>query len=425
MVAALQAVPGAETNPGLADHVLSMMDPDPSRRPMGAIAWAQQLVAGAVSTSDTQRRSAATFVTATTIQGPATPTPVPSPSPVASPAPGRRSRKLLWAAVALLVVAGVAATAVVVMGGNDESTVAPIDTASSNTTASADSTPDSSPETTSPATSTPAVAVVEVKVPSVVGKSLDEALALLSAAGLAGDVKNVEGSGPYQLVSKVSPIAGEKVEPGSSVVLTVPVPPSTMPDVTGSLLTTARRGLESYGIEVTVQEVLQEGTDQQIIDQTPTAGEPYSTAITLTVTRQPAIVYVADLEYVDGEAASRSAQVNGTVYTRSVLIYAGSGGSAVEYDLARKYLKLRGIVGPVDQVSASSTYKIEVFADGTRVFDQTLGLGQTAPFDIDVTNVLRLRLQVTLLSGPQRDYVAFADLQILGDPKVVPATTVP
>ena len=71
-------------------------------------------------------------------------------------------------------------------------------------------------------------------------------------------------------------------------------------------------------------------------------------------------------------------------------------------------------------------YKIEVFADGSQIFDQTIGLGQITPIDLDLTNVLRLRIQVTDLSPARAgsDYVVFADARILGVPGVVPTTTV-
>jgi hypothetical protein len=421
MVAALEAIPGADTNPALANHVLSMMDVDASRRPLGAIAWAQQLVAGAVSTPMTQHRPPAAEPTAPTVKVAATSTTSASPA-----AP--RKRKLLWAAIAVLVLGGAAATAAVVLGGGSEGSVAPSETTLATTAETSVSTSDTAPDTTSsPATVVPAV--VDVKIPNVVGKSTDEALALLAEMDLSGDVQQVEGPGPYEVVSKASPGVGKTVESGSTVVLTVPVPPTLMPDVTGSLLNSAKRQLESYGIEVTIQDVLQEGTDQQILDQTPKAGEPFSAAVTLTVSRQPAIVYVADIQTVDTGNLNRldtgSAQVNGTVYTRSVLLetYSDLAGFA-EYDLARKYLRLRGLVGPIDTVNADAVYKIEIFLDGSKAFEQTLGLGQTAPIDIDLTSVLRLRLQVTRVGGRSGvSTVAFADLQILGDPKVVPATT--
>jgi len=441
MEAALNAVPGTEANPGLAGHVLAMMDPDPARRPSGAIAWAQQLVAGTVSAPITKVRPAPPPVAPTVVRAAGTTPPPPppaattaraaaTPAPVDAPTPApRRSRKMLLAAVAVLLAAGLGATAFVVLSGGDGDEALPSDTTIANISESPDTT-EPAPGTTDAAPSTTAeMAAVDVKVPSVVGKSPEEALALLEEAGLVGEVQEVAGPGPYEVVSKASPIVGKTIEAGSAVVLTVPVPPGTLPDVMGSVFAKAKRDLESYGIEVTVIEVLQEGTDQQVIDQVPKGGDPFTTAVTLTVSRQPAIVFVADLDTVDSgdiyDFDTGAAQVNGTVYTRSVLIYPyNSGGAFVEYDLARRYLRLRGLVGPVDQVSAESTFKIEIFVDGTKVYDQTLGLGQTAPIDIDVTNVLRLRIQVTRLSGKGgAGDVAFADLQILGDPDVVPATT--
>ena len=114
------------------------------------------------------------------------------------------------------------------------------------------------------------------------------------------------------------------------------------------------------------------------------------------------------------------------MYTRSILVDPSNGPVAfVEYDVARKYTRLVGQVGLRDDVSSAASYKIEIFVDGSQVYDQTIGLGQVTPIDLDLTNVLRLRIQVTDLSPVDRgrEYVVFADIRILGVPGVVPTTT--
>ena len=54
-----------------------------------------------------------------------------------------------------------------------------------------------------------------------------------------------------------------------------------------------------------------------------------------------------------------------------------------------------------------------------------LAAHKITPIDLDLTNVLRLRIQVTDLSPASsgNDYVVFADTRILGVPGVVPTTT--
>lgn len=427
MVASLEALPQVPAAKGFAENVLSMMDPDPSHRPSGILAWVQQLVAGTVSEPQTR-----------VIE----PTPVPSLSPKAQPfdvsatavTPRGKRKALLIAAGLVLVLGGLAAAAALILGGKDsgkdKGTAGPVTAQNSEATADAKGSPTTeattarsttAPDTTtsaSPTTTLPS----SVQVPSVIGKSPDDAMALLEAVGLVGQIQKEEGPGPYDKVASAAPRTGLKVSPGAVVTLTVPIPPATMPDVTGSVLTTAKRTLESYGITVTVQEVLQEGTDQQVLDQNPKAGDAYTAAVTLTVSKQPAIVFLADVDPVEGSEGVGTAQVNGILYTRSVRIYtsADSPTRYVEYDLARKYIKLRGIVGPRDDVRSDSQFKIEIYADGTKILDQTLKLGQTAPIELDVTNVLRLRLQVTRLDGG--GYIGFGDIQILGDPDTVPTT---
>ncbi len=88
--------------------------------------------------------------------------------------------------------------------------------------------------------------------------------------------------------------------------------------------------------------------------------------------------------------------VSGKIYTRSVSLdpsYQDTG--FVEYDLGRRYTTLTGTVGLSDAVPSDTVMRVEIYGDGKPLFNQDLRLGQAVPVQLDMTNVLRLRLQVT------------------------------
>ncbi len=133
------------------------------------------------------------------------------------------------------------------------------------------------------------------------------------------------------------------------------------------------------------------------------------------------IQYLADSAPVQKENVSFDSgqgNLSGTVYTRSLLMgpaYADPG--AVEYDLARKYSRLKASVGVTDSAKSTTQFKVEIFLDGAEVFDQTVKLGAVVPVDIDVTHVLRLRIQVTQVDSN----IYNDDYAIVADPKLYPA----
>jgi serine/threonine protein kinase len=447
MVSALTAVAGAEGRGDIAEHVLSMMDPNPAARPTAAVSWAQQLAAAAVS--DTEHTVAGRKLPpppppppqAGTAHGPWSPPPTSEPPPSSEPPPvgkpRRRRRRALVAGVAVVVAllaVGGAALFALGSGEEDAPAAAAAPTSRAQTTAplattAETATPASGAPPTTPAEVTTTLALV--RVPRVVGGSVEAATAALEDLGLVVTVEEEVGPGPYGAVTDVDPRVGTELAPGDEVVVTVKVRPTEMPSVVGEPERAAVELLESYGIAATVTDVLDEtARNGTVTKQTPAAGEPLTDTAELVVAHQPEIVFLADMDPVDvdGDEATGQAQLNGTIYTRSVLLRPpGADPGYLEYDLARAFTRLVGTVGPRDDVLSDGVYKVEIFADGTSVFDQRLGLGQTAPIDLDVTNVLRLRLQVTQIAGAFRGprVVVFADTRLLGLPGSVPATTSP
>ncbi len=95
-----------------------------------------------------------------------------------------------------------------------------------------------------------------------------------------------------------------------------------------------------------------------------------------------------------------SVKLDTKVYDSSV--YASFGcrnASAWEFDLNREYTKLSGVVGVDDYSIADDEATLKVIADGQPKGQVTVKLGTTQPLEVDVTNVLRLRVELTRTSA--------------------------
>ena len=134
--------------------------------------------------------------------------------------------------------------------------------------------------------------IKQVSVPSVVGESLDAAIAAIEDAGfVAGSPVFENADRPENTVIAQDPAGGSLQRPGTTIVLTVSRGPAQVPvpDVEGLDLATARATLRAEGFRVSVvradTDLIEE--DGIVLAQSPAGGvdaDPEST-VTLTVGR--------------------------------------------------------------------------------------------------------------------------------------------
>jgi len=134
--------------------------------------------------------------------------------------------------------------------------------------------------------------IKQVSVPSVIGESLDAAVAEIEDAGFTAGSPVFENSDkPENTVIAQDPAGGSLERPGTTIVLTVSKGPAqvTVPDVEGLDLATARAALRAEGFRVSVvhadTDLIEE--DGIVLAQSPAGGvdaDPKST-VTLTVGR--------------------------------------------------------------------------------------------------------------------------------------------
>ena len=196
--------------------------------------------------------------------------------------------------------------------------------------------------------------------------------------------------------------------------------PVLMPDVVGATLAGARADLR--GVTIKVEETLDpDATDKEVVAQSVTAGEEWPEAVTLTVARQPVTVYVDSLSTVDSYALGEdTSELDGESYPRSLASGSWDKSGYGEWNLSRGYRQLVATVGRSDDAAHSEEQvQVEVFLDQRKAWSERVVLGEPVEMDIDVTDVLRLRIEFTSLND-QAAYLVLGDIHLLGLPSEVP-----
>ena len=106
--------------------------------------------------------------------------------------------------------------------------------------------------------------------------------------------------------------------------------------------------------------------------------------------------FLDTLRQVSGDADEGVTQVNGQALPHSLSFWSYCEGSDdVEFNLSRDWTRFTATVGLDDDSNANDPLYFEVYEDGQLTWSKMISLGASAQLDLDVSNVLRLRLVVT------------------------------
>ncbi|GAA3237474.1 NPCBM/NEW2 domain-containing protein [Nonomuraea helvata] len=129
-------------------------------------------------------------------------------------------------------------------------------------------------------------------------------------------------------------------------------------------------------------------------------------------TPESVVQYLRELTPVAGGPVSESADVNGERYVNSITLSPNSpwqGADMAEYNLSRDWRRFRAVLGVRDDAPADAKARVEIFGDGKRLYRKDFSLGRSDRVDIDVSHVLRLKLQTTTIAGVDVYSVVFGD----------------
>jgi hypothetical protein len=127
----------------------------------------------------------------------------------------------------------------------------------------------------------------------------------------------------------------------------------------------------------------------------------------------------------DGRTGDReTVSLDGETYLRAVGASVGAGyryssSGSLSYNLGRDFEAVTGTLGFSDDGSSSLVVRVEFFADGRLLAKHDVRLGRTVDLALDVVDVLRLRIEWTVIEGSDAAWVGIGDAQLLGDPDVV------
>ncbi len=147
----------------------------------------------------------------------------------------------------------------------------------------------------------------KVPVPNLIGKSRDDAIAILVKAGLEPNPQLVPSDSPADTVTAQDPRAGVVIVAGSRVRINISKGPKqvVLPSVVGLLYDQAAAQLQSAGFGVKRNDVDSKEPANKVIDQSPTGNAlvTQGTTVLLTVSKGPPTVQVPDVVNQDVDTA--------------------------------------------------------------------------------------------------------------------------
>ena len=198
---------------------------------------------------------------------------------------------------------------------------------------------------------------------------------------------------------------------------------TSMPDLVGKTEAEAKKALPgSITVKIKQKSVSDASKVGKVLETDPAAGAAVPTEVTLTIGAKVATIYLSDLKAVTSNAfSSNPATLNGQKYAHSIYNAEYARDSSTEWNLGRHFTHLSGKLGLSDNSKdADATFTVDFYADQTLLKTETVSFGTFTDLDLDMTNVLRLKIVVTRTTGNNAS-VVLGDAALEGSPDQVPS----
>ena len=318
-----------------------------------------------------------------------------------------------WAPCGALIIAAL----VIATGCSKAADTPGLAQPSSTAAATSNPTPSSSSAASSSTATSASVKLPEI-MPDFVGGTQEEAEAVLKPLNVRIKTQNQISAEPAGEVVAQEPVAGADFS--QSVTLTISIAPPTVPDVTQQTFGTAEQTLTKLGFTVKENPLFDDKrADGLVIEQNPAAGATNASEVTLSVVRRPVVVYLSDMTPVSSEdlngLGTGIQKANGKSYSHGVApVPTRTSVGTVEYDFSRQYRRLVGEIALDDKSPTGAVGKVEIYGDGRLLTDPSIAFGTTTPVDVDVTDVLRLRIAISETGGDGYAQVILGDFKAQG-----------
>ena len=322
------------------------------------------------------------------------------------------------ATVAGKEVSNTAVTSSTVVSTTSATTVATTSTAATIATTAATT-------TIAPTTTTAKPRVM----PDLVGQTESQARDLLRAVNVSDiRVTTVEHAKAPGTVLKQVPTAKSELSDQVDLVVTKAVSP--VPNFVGQPLEDVSKWLNDRGITLKAEKVVTEDAPEgRVVSTTPGTGQSVGFQMVVGVAAPPTSTYLSAMgtvEVTDSDNwGSGNVAVNAAVKPTSLYwTYRNRRASYRDYNLSKGFSRLKATLGVEDNSKSGFSCRAKVFLDNkpVPVFDQAVALGGELPMDIDVSNVLRMRIEVS--TGAQEDGTCvLGTARLLAAPPVSTTTT--
>ena len=247
-------------------------------------------------------------------------------------------------------------------------------------------------------------AVVEGRIPNVVGLSEEEARRALSDAGVAlsaVSTESVQYVGPADLVVRQSPESGGPI--GEQQIVLEVSTPAQMPDLAGSSEADARALLAGLGARITIVDQYQPGAAEgTVLSTEPAAGGEIADRATLHVAEPLSSVFLTQLSPAASSCRTgEGAVIAGETQEEAIVCLPEPGANprSVTYALGGQVEYFRAEIGLDDEGDTEVPVAFRVFADGEEVYSRELEFGDTVPVEVPLLGSLQLRLETVALGG--------------------------
>jgi serine/threonine protein kinase len=217
-------------------------------------------------------------------------------------------------------------------------------------------------------------------------------------------LRPASGNSAAPPATTAQPAATQTTESTSdSPTVTTTAKPTVMPNVVGKKLADAQDALP--GIQPTIEDKIDAtASDGTVIAQDPAAGAAIGGPVKLTVARQAQLVYLDSVHPASGEwnSSIQNTNIAGKNYLHALgsSVEYNTDTTGVEYNVAKGFRRFTATAGIDDNAGDSSLkMQLEVFADGREVFNKPVPYGAPVPVDLDISGVLRVRIQWEAVSG--------------------------
>lgn len=256
-----------------------------------------------------------------------------------------------------------------------------------------------------------------IPLPDVRGLLVADAEQAMIDAGLppsAVTVVDAPSALPEDTVVRQDPVGGS--EDVAAVTLYVSVP-GVVPEVLGQPAETVRQSLFDLGVRVVERSLYQPGTPEGTVTSVePAAGSALPDEVTITVSGPASSLFLSTLEPIESRCDEQETAVNGIDYQYAVVCSAGEQARSQVYLLDRLSTSLEGVAGITDESDPAYTAEVIILTDGRQVFSGALRYGQSTPFTIDTTDVLRLEVIFNSTTSGADGQLALGDTRVIGSP---------